>query len=483
MKKKWMCVALMLSLLATVSCSEEGVEESISVTEESLSTKASERSDMPDIASCDYGGETFHVLAPEWGLYQTCFFTDEQNGEVMNDAIYDRKMLVEEYLGVVLTQQVEGTILELHNKVQSAVVSGDDTYQLVLTHCIQDLGSMVTVGLLYDFNKLPNISLRNDYWNQSCNENMALGEHLYYAISDYMLADVNAILFNKTLVEAYALDDPYELVRSGAWTLDTMFSLGGEVAGDSNGDGVFDLNDQYGFTTEQRWVMNSFLYSSGISLVEVNEKGQHTLAIHGEPIIRLCEVFHRELNGSSNSLYYPMGATAEESVKMPTGRVLFQVESLVNLPTLRDCTVEFGILPFPKLDETQESYTTNDWSGFMCIPKTVGNPDMIGKVCEMLAFYSAETTIPAYYDTLLGDKLARDEDSKEMLSLIYDGVVYDPGVAYYGFSGSMSNLFYTIPNMVINKGTDGWASWYATYRESAQAELDAFIQAVTRLEE
>ena len=37
-------------------------------------------------------------------------------------------------------------------------------------------------------------------------------------------------------------------------------------------------------------------------------------------------------------------------------------------------------------------------------------------------------------DLMLGEKLARDTESKEMLELIFDGITYDPAITYLGFS-------------------------------------------------
>lgn len=56
---------------------------------------------------------------------------------------------------------------------------------------------------------------------------------------------------------------------------------------------------------------------------------------------------------------------------------------------------------------------------------------MAGQVVEMLSYYSMETTVPAYYTVLFGEKLARDVDSVEMLSIVFDNIVYDAGMNYF----------------------------------------------------
>ena len=47
-------------------------------------------------------------------------------------------------------------------------------------------------------------------------------------------------------------------------------------------DCVYDFSGRYGFGVEVNWMPNSFFYSSGISLVELNEDGDMELSFGGE---------------------------------------------------------------------------------------------------------------------------------------------------------------------------------------------------------
>ncbi len=432
----------------------------------------------PAIEKADYQGAAFNIIAPNNGLYPNYFFCDEQTGETMDDAIYQRTTLTEEYLNVDIIGVCEGEIYDIPTKVQSAVMSGEEPYQLVLTHTIYGVGSMVTKNLLCDWNEVESVDLSREYWNQRCNENLSLFGKQYYAVSDYMLADPLCILFNKQMLTDFSLENPYELVRSGDWTLDKMFTMAAKVTSDLNGDNTYDINDRYGMGVETDYKLNSFFYSSGLPLVTKDKDDNLTLSINSEKTVTLLEMFDKLLNGSEDAFTWKLGATPEEKVAMDSGRVLFQLEAINALHTYRDCKVEFGIVPYPKMDKTQDAYVTNDWSGLMCIPVNVEDRDMVGKVCEMLAFYSEDTTIPAYYDLMLGEKLSRDEDSKEMLELIFDGITYDPGVNYLGFEANMMKLFYTIKSLVFQEGNANFASWYSTYGPGAEGEIETFLTAL-----
>ena len=118
----------------------------------------------------------------------------------------------------------------------------------------------------------------------------------------------------------------------------------------------------------------------------------------------------------------------------------------------------------------------------MCIPKTVGNPDLVSKVCELLAYYSGDTALPAFYDLVLGEKLSRDEDSKRMLDVIFGSRIYDVGMSYFGGQPNCGSLFYTPSNLVIKKKSADFASYYAGCEKGAQKEIEKFENTIAELE-
>jgi len=62
-----------------------------------------------------------------------------------------------------------------------------------------------------------------------------------------------------------------------------------------------------------------------------------------------------------------------------------------------------------------------------CITVSTANTrqEMTGTVLEALAYYSKDTTVEAYYDTNLQGIVSRDEESRAMLDIIFNNVVYD----------------------------------------------------------
>ncbi len=163
-----------------------------------------------------------------------------------------------------------------------------------------------------------------------------------------------------------------------------------------------------------------------------------------------------------------------------SGRCLFTLYTFNKLYTIRDVDVEFGILPYPKLDEDQEDYISNDWAGLMCVPMSLPEESytMVGDVIELLAYHSAEEVIPTYIDKTLGIKLSRDDESKEMIELIFDTCTFRPGMNYFGMNG----IFYSVDNMLIKTGQNNLASFIAANGPALETNISEFNEAVKDLD-
>ena len=422
----------------------------------------------------------FNIYAPaDDSMYSRYYFAEDSGPDVMTKALYERAVAIEEHLGVDFNYTLTGVIQDVKTVMQSMVMTGEDTYQLVLTHCIMGLSAMITENLLYDFNDFEAIDMTAEWWNQQACEALEVNGYRFYTISDYMLPDVNCVLFNKDLLEEYNLEDPYELVREGTWTIDKMMEMM-SVATIDNGDGRWKFDDYYGLGCPNDFFLNSFIFACDVNFVEKNGAGELKFAFDNERTYSMIEKIDQLLTSGDTWVYdYTLEPVDEESLNVSKGRTLFNIEAIGDLYKYRDSEVQYGILPYPKLEEIQENYQTNAWSGLMAVPKTVQNTDMVGEVIELLAYYSEDTAVSAYFDMVLGEKMARDTDSKEMLGIIFDGVVFDPGVSYFGFTDGMQQLFFTPHSLIIEgAGANGFASHLAQNQPGAEAEIAAFNEAV-----
>ena len=109
----------------------------------------------------------------------------------------------------------------------------------------------------------------------------------------------------------------------------------------------------------------------------------------------------------------------------------------------------------------------------MGIPLHLPNPEWTGILNEELSFLSYRDILPVYYDVVLNVKLVRDEESIEMLKILFDGKVFDP--AYV-----MGGELWTMWNDNINQKKTDFVSTYEK-RESAvlkalQKKIDSMLE-------
>ena len=156
------------------------------------------------------------------------------------------------------------------------------------------------------------------------------------------------------------------------------------------------------------------------------------------------------------------------------GRVLFVTFALVDINALRNAEFEFGILPYPLYDETQKEY--NCLISTICVPAlsipyNCQNTEAVGVTLEAMAYYSVDTLTAAYYDNALKTRYIRDEESGEMLDIIFASRVYDLGFIY-----NWGGVGYLIQNMYMKKSSN-FASEYAKIEKRVLAEMDKTVQA------
>ncbi len=483
MKKRIVSAILAAAMMISITaCGKDNTNDTKDTTASDVTN-----TDAPaGIPKQDYKGN-INILMPDWGLYANYFDPGDDMTDIMNKALYNREMIVEDYLGVNIEYEHVPVIGDIPTAVTTAITTNDDLYQIVLNHCINNNADMIMNGQVVDMNEM-DIDFSAEWFNQKSNEALEVGGKQFFCLSDYMLPDPNVVLFNKKLIEDNHMEDPYQLVRDGKWTIDKMAEMASVITQD-NGDTIWDQKDTYGFSAPGGWYLSSFMFCADVDFIGRNDAGEFELLFDNNRTYTIMEKLDNLLNGPDTYIFENAAlagnATAmEKAILIDSNRCLFTLMALNILYSVRNIETEFGILPYPKLDEEQEDYVSNDWSGLMCVPMSLPEDSyqMVGDTIELLAYHSAADVIPTYIDITLGTKLARDPDSREMIDLVFDTIVFNAGMNYFGFlSDSTRQLFYTIPLMLAGK-SNTIASWLATYKDGANLTIQEFNDAVAALD-
>ena len=414
------------------------------------------------------------------GTMQSNFFFDDvtEAGDIIKAALMDRRMLVEDYLGVQVVGKAESTDYEgIVNAIRRDAMAGVDQYQIALTHNYIGVGTLVSSGYIKDLYEMEDyLSFDEEYWHLSAMEELEVGGKAYYGNSDFMISDVCAILYNKDMYEQYQIkDNPYELVKSGKWTLEKFMELCSNVAV-NDGDPAWTKEDTYGLGVRADWEFLPLVDSCDVKWLVGNTNKTLNMGPTNERYQKVYEACEKLIDAEWSYLYNY--GDSENKVTIADGRFLFTMEPIKYANTHLASGVKFGVLPYPKFDEEQADYKTGDYGGLLCVPNQIRDTEMVAKTLECLSFYSAETINLAYYERLLGTRVAEAPDDAEMLKeYIFGKITLNPAMNYSGKANQpLGILVYTIPKMLRAKlnGTtvETIATTWAANKQAAQKVID-----------
>ena len=191
-----------------------------------------------------------------------------------------------------------------------------------------------------------------------------------------------------------------------------------------------DENDQYGYTSLAKQVLPGFWIAAKTTSMKKDSDG---LLVYTAPtdqrFIEVCQkVF--DITWADNIWHrIPNTVDKEEEIQLfCDGHALFTNSSFFQISSIRDAATDFGIIPYPKYDETQDKYYSRiEGCELFGVPKTNTDPEMAAVILEAMACESLNSVIPAYYEVALKVKFTRDDESAEMLDLAFENRVFDYG--------------------------------------------------------
>ncbi len=471
-------LALLLAsimLFSLVACGDTGEDQE--TVKETAAGTAAETREPPSVAKKDYKNAEFHAIYCADTFQEGYFFIDDEDrrpGNDLDDKVYERTLAVEEYLGVDIIAKNGGIFTEYAADVNKTVSAGDDTYQLVMTHVTQDVANFITTNTIRPFNDFSSINLEASYWRQDLMEEVAINDKMFLGYNDFCLSNCYVIGFNKEMVaeQEKVVGNLYEQVSNKTWTLDKFISYTSLVYEDSNGNSKADEADTYGFSG-LAWVpLISFQVAADVPIIAEGSEGElyiSPMVDNAQKIVDLDQKLYDFVNANYTFTWAPAGFGSTTELHLDSGRVMFETINNYKLVTTKENEVKVGVLPYPLWDEKQADYKTLSWNGYLAIPTTVKNIEMVGDVVEMLAYYSDDVTV-AFYETLLGAKVADAPEDVKMLDIIWSSQVSDRVMAFNNLDGSLDAILYAIPHH-ITAGKPAYATYVRQQSPTASKKL------------
>ncbi len=400
-------------------------------------------------AQADWGGKDFGILyiSDFEGIAEEIEAVEKVEGTaasaVINDAVYTRNSLFEDYADLKFVQvpaSGSGVSTDIANEVQSG--SGDF---LLIDQTIQFTTRSATSGYLYNYHNL-NINYEQPWWDQGPLD-FALDGKVFFMNGPFNIFDDEVtfvMMFNKRMRANYNMENPYDVVKAGRWTLDYFNTVIGGISAETSGDGKWDEKDTYGFATPPS-IGTTLFYGAGLQIVK-NDRDMDVpeLLLSGSNMEKALEVLDtsRNIVHENHATYMaPLGQEGLATEAFIEGRAMFYCEAAFYLRSLNaDMDAEYGLLPVPKYNEAQETYTT--WGAqlgsTLSMPTTAGSADidMLARALETYVLLSQKFVRPAYYDHLLTTRNVHDAESAEIVDLIFPNRIYDMAIYFdeLGFS-------------------------------------------------
>lgn len=422
----------------------------------------------------------FNILEPEASHCTDHMFGTEITGEAINDAQYNMLLAMEQRFGIKINE-VRGNSWNLSGQAKELVMSGDTTYDIAFQ------GDHVATEVLpytYTLDNLSYFNFDKPYWDKGMIDAGRIYGKAYYAYGAFHLShyDMTAcLIFSKGLVADLNLDSPYEIVKNGDWTIDKLFEMGQKATFDVDGDGSMGDGDSYGYVSTPKEVLPSFWISSGEKTIIPGDDAIFGLNQSENFFDTINKVFEVMWDGGIWYYNRDPGEICENLLTMFENKhVLFSHEMFGRLAALRDMNEDFGIIPYPKYTAEQSQYYSRVEGGSFAMfgLMNMADPDETGALMEAMACYGFNNVVPEYYEITLKRKNARDEESMEMLDVIFRSRTIDLGDTWW--TGTIRDGFFG--DSVFRENNRNFASSYAKVVKQVQAQMKIFDKTVSSKE-
>lgn len=373
-----------------------------------------------------FGGKEFHILnctRDQWNMI--AYITAESMvGEEVNDATFLRQAKVEDAFECKIVES-NVSIYDLKKELDKTVLSGEYAYDAAYQRADETISGILDNSYI-PLDSVENIHLERNYWAQDLLDVSSLDNTHYFAASDLQLMSFDGvwcIYFNAEILKDRGIEAPYQLVKDGKWTLDQLktiasqaCSLGPDESWDYNAAGQC----VYGYATFKDGITKLLFGvealfggkdASDLPYLACSEIGFTDRAIK---LAEFC--------GEAGTYFYadPSTGTGKAYDQMfMDQRSVFCGAEIQLAQKLRGVGMNYGILPYPKFSESQESYHTTmiNYLPVLTIPTTNSSPEDVGLIMDALSYEAHLTMADVYYGNRVSLKGTGEDTANDIAML------------------------------------------------------------------
>ena len=461
---------------------ETSTESSSTTTTEEDSETETETSETSILDGVKFNGEVLEVFS--WTPTNLDEYVEEltDNSTIVDQAVFNRCDSAEARLNVRTRWKLWAKLPEYDEAFIDAIEVENNNggkYDIVVN--VSTFAHPLAIRGVYSNLKKYDTYLDFEHpgWSTSMIEDVTVGNKLYFAtgdISTNLVFMTSVVFFNKNLVKDLGINEKiqanwevqnlYELVTSGKWTLDKLITLCENVYKDQNNNGRKDFGDRFGLVTYGA-LTDNFYYGGGYQTVLVEDGG----------FVVSPDFMNPELVGGLltqvNTFLYDnkagfLGEHKDAQSGFANNDVLFALAPASHA-YMKHSTVEgleYSVLPVPKHSEGQSAYACTQSYPYsmygVCSQSKYTN--QAAAFMQALAEESYAITRPALFDKLMKGRYAEDPEDAEMWEYAVAANVFDVGRIYNKAFGHDGNALTTyLFGDYVKRNNNNWAGMLGSY--------------------
>lgn len=501
MKKRILSLicALLVLLPTIVACSETPIDpagtddqskapEGNSVTTTAPIATEEETTSYPVPEIKDLNGYTYRIFVASNEMWGPVHFAPdgEQNGNLINDALYRREAFIEEKYSCNVEYTIDSNLLQT---LGNHVSTGTDLCEAVYMSGTNTF-SAATSGYVLDINSLEGLELEQPWWDQRIQKEYLIGDRLFTLEGDMNMLDelrTICVVFNKELYNNFNFNElygtPYELVENNKWTYDTLLEMiKGVTSEPATEDGMWgmvsEVSAPYYFFLgqgEKTLTNNGGEFTVNIGAESVSNMLQKTIQLTKNPDVMIV----------NNGVWFGGSDVWNNATKVfKSGNALFRSNALSSVNGLLDMSSDYGILPVPNNGLTPEYYCYVSGGNHhpLSFPSNLANVEDAMLITEAITYYSRFTTSEsnaslrdAFYYVLADYRLARSPEDTRMLDIFFDSKTFDVDQA-----AKITGLESSIWALAKAANVDGVASSITSTSKTAKRSIQNFLNALDK---
>lgn len=439
MKRKISLILAVLMLLSSValfsSCDKSKTDGSASTTVTTLpggNNNGGDNTDdsylYEDLPTGNYDGYEFKTINAEIG-YAINTIVPEDTSDSLDAAIYARNAYVKEKLNITMTDLLTASIAS----IMSALVSSNDFEYDLAFHRADSNTSLARQGAYLMIDEYEDyLNFDKPWWFTDAIDSIKIDGKGFLTFSDMHLCYYDSmwtLMFNHSDLINNKVAFPYDLVRSGDWTMEELEKIV-KATYQKPGEEHFGITSHAGFITALHVACDfNVVDHDDEEILMMFEDESYFVDVY----TKLKDAFFTSNGpGKMNYIDFAAGSSAVNNSahqnyefgfvdRFIRGMATFLSGTVGDMSGARACEHNYGYVPIPKYNDEQGQYIAMIHNGASSagIPATSPDVERTCTILENLAAYSYKFVKYEYYDVLMQGRSVRDQDSIEMLDIIF----------------------------------------------------------------